>query len=407
MKARMKNPAIVLPGAVEALQMLGKAGAQTGGLPLTTMSLVRVRVGMINGYLDPSFVVNAVPQLGERIERIHAIAAWRDTPFFTDAERAALALTDAVTSIVGRDDPVPDDVWNEAARYYDEKALASLLICIAIMTVWNGLNISTRQPAGDVINIEEVSSRDGTRIILESRGTGPAVVIVDGPATSRSFAPSMKFASLLADKFTVYTYDRRGRGASGATAPYSVEREVEDLQAVITAVGGENVGVYGTLSGAVLALEAAAAGVTGLGQLVLREPRLASGEGDLRPKLSELLMAGRNGDAVELFLSSTAVSDEFRIARADKFWPAMEASAPAFLYDLTISEESSADRYRSVTLPTLVMDTARDTNDRLRDDALAVAGALPNARHHIIPAAEAGRIVSPYILDVLTRFFTS
>ncbi len=87
MKARMKNPAIVLPGAVEALQMLGKAGAQTGGLPLTTMSLVRVRVGMINGYLDPSFVVNAVPQLGERIERIHAIAAWRDTPFFTDAER--------------------------------------------------------------------------------------------------------------------------------------------------------------------------------------------------------------------------------------------------------------------------------------------------------------------------------
>ncbi len=129
-----------------------------------------------------------------------------------------------------------------------------------------------------------------------------------------------------------------------------------------------------------LALEAAA-GVTGLGQLVLREPRLASGEGDLRPKLSELLMAGRNGDAVELFLSSTAVSDEFRIARADKFWPAMEASAPAFLYDLTISEELSADRYRPATLPTLVMDTARDTNDRLRDDALAVAGALPNARH--------------------------
>lgn len=407
MKARMKNPAMVLPGAVEALQMLGKTGVQAGGLPIATTGLVQLRVGMINGFLEPSFVANFVTQLGEGIDRIHAIAAWRSAPLFTDAERAALALTDAVTTIAGRDDPVPDEVWNEAARYYDEKALASLLICIAVMNVWNGLNIATRQPAGEVINTGQVSSRDGTSITLESRGTGPAVVIVDGPASSRSFGPSMKFASLLAENFTVYTYDRRGRGDSGDTAPYSVQREVEDLQAVITAAGGDNIGVYGTLSGAVLALEAAAAGVTGLGKLVLREPRLASGEGDLRPKLSELLKAGRNADAVELFHSSTAVSDEFRTGRTDMFWSALEASAPAIIYDLTISEESSPGRYRSVTLPALVMETARDTSDRLRDDALAVVDALPNARHHIIPAAEAGRMISPYILDVLTTFFTT
>lgn len=404
MRARMKNPAMVLPGALEALQALGKVGVQSGGLPIATTGLVQLRVGIINGYLEPSFVVNFVSQLGEGAERIDAIAAWRDSPFFTDAERAALALTDAVISIAGRDDPVPDEVWNEAARHYDEKALASLLVCIAVMNVWNGLNISTRQPTGEIVNIEKVTSRDGTIITLESRGTGPAVVIVDGPASSRSFGPSMKFASLLADKLTVYTYDRRGRGDSGDTAPYAVEREVEDLQAVIEAAGGENVGLYGMLSGAVLALEAAAAGVTGLGKLVLREPRLASGEEDLRPKLRELLMAGRNADAVELFHSSPAVSDEFRTAPGDMFWPALEASAPAVVYDLTISEESSVDRYRSVTVPTLVMD--RDASDRLRNDALTVASALPNAQHHAIPAAEAGRTVSPHLLRELTRFFT-
>jgi pimeloyl-ACP methyl ester carboxylesterase len=403
MQARMRNPAMVLPGAVEALQALGKVGIQMGGLPIATTGLVQLRAGIVSGWLDPNFV----RLLGEDNDRMHAVAAWRDAPYFTDAERAALALTDAVTSIVGTDDPVPDDVWNEAARHYDEKSLAALLICIAVMGVWNRLNLSVKQSAGEIVNVEKVKSRDGTGITLESRGTGAAVVVVDGPVSSRTYGPSMKFASLLAENFTVYTYDRRGRGDSGDRAPYSVEREVEDLQAVIEAAGGENVGVYGILSGAVLALEAAAAGVTGIGKLVLREPRLASAEGeeDLRPKLSELLKAGRTADAVALFHGSSAVSDEFRMARGDLFWEALEAVAPTIMYDLTVSEESSAERYRPIAVPTLVID--REANDRLHKDALTVAGAVPGAQHHSIPASVAGRTVSAHVLDQLTNFFKS
>lgn len=394
---------MVLPGAVEALQALGRVGIQSGGLPITTTGLVQLRAGIVSGWLDPNFI----RLLGEDNERMQAVAAWRDAPCFTDAERAALALTDAVTTIAGQGDPVPDDVWYEAARHYDEKSLAALLVCIAVMGVWNRLNISVRQPAGEIVNVETVDSRDGTRITLESRGTGPAVVIVDGPTSSRTYGPSMKFASLLAENFTVYTYDRRGRGDSGDTAPYSVERELEDLQAVIKAAGGENVGVYGMLSGAVLALEATAAGVTGISRLVLREPRLASADGqeDLRPKLSELLKAGRNADAVALFHGSDAVSDEFRIARGDLFWEALEAVAPTIMYDLTVSEESSADRYRGIAVPTLVID--RDANDRSHKDSLTVADAVPGAQHHSIPASFAGRTVSAHVLDQLTNFFKS
>lgn len=399
----MRNPALVLPGAVEALQALGKIGIQSVGVPIATTGLVQLRVGITTGWLNPNFI----RQFGETEERLHALVAWRDAPFFTDDERAALALTDAVTSIAGRDDPVPDDVWYEATRYYDEKALASLLICIGVMAIWSRINIPTRQPAGEIVNTRQVISGDGTGITVESRGTGPSVVMVDGPMCSRSFGPSTWFASLLAADFTVYSYDRRGRGDSADTAPYSVAREIEDLRAVIEAAGGENVGVYGMSSGAVLALEAAAAGVTGLGRLVLSEPRLANAEGeeDLRPKLSELLAAGRDADAVELFLSSNRVSEEFRIARGSLFWGAVESIAPTLLYDLTISEESSVDRYRSVAIPTLVIDT--DTNDRLRDDARTVTGALPDARHHTIPATAAGRPVTAHILDELTTFFTT
>lgn len=397
----MRNPALVLPGAVEALQALGKVGIESVGVPIVTTGLVQLRVGITSGWLNPNFI----RQFGESDERLHGLVAWRDSPFFADDERAALALTDAVTNVAGKDDPIPDDVWHEATRYYDEKALASLLICIGVMAIWSRLNIPTRQPAGEIVTAEQVASNDGTTITVERRGTGPAVVMVDGPTCSRAFGPSTWFASLLASDFTVYSYDRRGRNESGDTAPYSVRREIEDLRAVIELAGGADVGVYGMSSGAVLALEAAASGVAGIGRLVLSEPRLANapGEEDLRPKLTELVTSGRNADAVELFFSSNRVSEEFRIKRGSLFWGAVEAVAQTLLYDLTISEESSVDRYRAITLPTLVIDT--DTNDRLRADAIRVAEALPDAVHHTIPATAAGRPVTAHILDELIRFF--
>jgi AhpD family alkylhydroperoxidase len=148
MEARMRNPAVIVPGTMEALHALGGA-AEAGGLPAATIGLVHLRASQLNG---DSTCVDGHPRVlrkaGETDERIFALAAWRRTPYFTDAERAALALTEAVTRLDGHGDPVPDGVWNEAARHYDERALAALLVAVATINVWNRLNVATRQAGG-------------------------------------------------------------------------------------------------------------------------------------------------------------------------------------------------------------------------------------------------------------------
>lgn len=145
MRTRMKNPALVLPGAVEALQALG-AAANNRGVPLRTIGLVQLRAGQINGWVSPPFVRKP----GETDERLLAVAAWRETPYFTDAERTALALAEAVTRLSDRADPVPDDVWEAAAAHFDEQGLAALIIAVANINAWACLNVATRQPAGVV-----------------------------------------------------------------------------------------------------------------------------------------------------------------------------------------------------------------------------------------------------------------
>jgi AhpD family alkylhydroperoxidase len=146
----MSNPAMIVPEAMQALQALG-ACAEKGGVPARTIGLVQLRASQINGC---GVCVDMHPRLlkkaGETDERLFAVAAWRDTPYFTDAERAALALTEAVTRLSDRPDPVPDEIWEEAARHYDERALAALLIAIAAINVWNRLNAATRQVVGSV-----------------------------------------------------------------------------------------------------------------------------------------------------------------------------------------------------------------------------------------------------------------
>jgi len=148
MQARMKNPAMIVPDAMQALQDLAKSMEQ-GGVPPRTLGLVHLRASQINGC---SVCVDGgsrnAKKAGETDERRFAVAAWRDAPYFTDAERAALALTEAVTRLSDRADPVPDDVWDEAARHYDEPALAALILAIATVNVWNRLNVTTRQVAG-------------------------------------------------------------------------------------------------------------------------------------------------------------------------------------------------------------------------------------------------------------------
>jgi len=136
MQARMKNPAMILPDAMQALLALG-ASAEKAGVPQRTLGLIHLRASQINGC-----------SLCLDLHRRFAVAAWREAPWFTDAERAVLALTEALTRLSDRPDPVPDSLWDEVRKHYDEPQLAALLISIGAINVWNRLNVATRQVAG-------------------------------------------------------------------------------------------------------------------------------------------------------------------------------------------------------------------------------------------------------------------
>jgi AhpD family alkylhydroperoxidase len=148
MQARMKNPAMVLPDAMQAIQSLIKA-TRKGGVPSATLELVHLRASQINGCsacVDGG--ARSAKKAGETDERLFAVAAWRETPYFTDAERAALALTEAATRLADQTDPVPDAIWDEATRHYDEQGLAAIVLTIATTNLFNRLNATTRQVAG-------------------------------------------------------------------------------------------------------------------------------------------------------------------------------------------------------------------------------------------------------------------
>ncbi|MDT7654487.1 MAG: hypothetical protein QOI36_5893 [Pseudonocardiales bacterium] len=148
MQARMTNPVMVLPDAMKALLALSRA-AQSSPVPETTHKLIHLRVSQINGCsVCVDMHARELKEAGERDERIWGVGAWRESPYFSDAERAALALAECVTRLADRPDAVPDAVWDDAAAHYDEKELSSLLVSIAAINVWNRLNAATRQPAG-------------------------------------------------------------------------------------------------------------------------------------------------------------------------------------------------------------------------------------------------------------------
>jgi AhpD family alkylhydroperoxidase len=144
----MQNPVIIIHDAMQPIQALYLA-TQKGGVPPKTLALVHLRASQINGC---SFCIDGgarnAKKAGESDDRLFAVAAWREAPYFTEAERAALALAEAVTRLSDRPDPVPDEIWDEAARHYDEPALAALILSIATTNVFNRLNVTTRQVAG-------------------------------------------------------------------------------------------------------------------------------------------------------------------------------------------------------------------------------------------------------------------
>jgi AhpD family alkylhydroperoxidase len=148
MEPRIESPALTLPGVLPALHRLSSA-VKKAGVPETTLYLIELRASQINGCsVCADMHSRELKNAGEPDERIFTLATWRETPYFSDAERAALALTEAATRLADRSDPVPDEIWDEAARHFDEAQLGALVVAIAGINAWNRINATTRQIAG-------------------------------------------------------------------------------------------------------------------------------------------------------------------------------------------------------------------------------------------------------------------
>jgi AhpD family alkylhydroperoxidase len=159
MHARIDNPAVTVPGASQAMQRIVNAAKQAD-IPETTLYLVELRASQINGCgVCVDIHTRELKHAGEPDERINTVAAWRDVSYFTEAERAALALTEAATRLADRPDPVPDGVWDDAARHYEDAQLAALVLAIASINAWNRLNVTTRQISGDWVGQWVASTR--------------------------------------------------------------------------------------------------------------------------------------------------------------------------------------------------------------------------------------------------------
>jgi pimeloyl-ACP methyl ester carboxylesterase len=257
-----------------------------------------------------------------------------------------------------------------------------------------------------------VASTDGTTIAFDRTGAGPPVVLIGGALSDRSAA--VELADRLASQLSVVAYDRRGRGDSGDTAPYTVEREVEDAAALIAAVGGSS-SVFGHSSGAVLALELARSRPEALTKLALYEPPFIVDDsrpplpGDYVARLDELVGAGRRGDAVAYFLTIGPGVPEGQVEgmRAQPFWNQMESVAHTISYDGRIMGDTMSGspeplrRWASVTTPTLVMDGGASPPWQ-RHGVLALAEILPNVEHRTLdgqghgPATE---VLAPALLE--------
>ena len=259
-------------------------------------------------------------------------------------------------------------------------------------------------------------SKDGTRIAFSSSGDGPPLIVVDGAACYRKFGPATRLAAILSQRFTVFTYDRRGRGGSSDTQPYAPEREVEDLQALIDQAGGSAC-LYGISSGSALALETAASG-TGVSKLVLYEvpftedPSRAAASGEYSAQLNRLLAADRPGDAARLFLRRAGLPGPLiALMRVLPAWSKLTAIAPTLAYDDQILDIAPpghplpAQRWAAVTIPALCL-VGGDSPGWLHDSTQALAHALPNARFRALEGQN--HVVKPKVhAPVLEEFFTS
>jgi pimeloyl-ACP methyl ester carboxylesterase len=258
---------------------------------------------------------------------------------------------------------------------------------------------------------KKILSRDGTPIAYERTGHGPAVILVSGAmSTGGTVAP---LAVPLSERFDVLVYDRRGRGASGDTAPYAVAREVEDLAALIEAAGGEAC-LCGISSGGALVLEAAASGLPVRRAAVYETPYAdfldggAERNAEYTEKLTAALAEGRRGDAVELFLRLTGMGEGMiQGARQSPMWPGMEAVAPTLAYDNSVMAGGLVprDRLASITVPLLAV-AGGASPEWMREGTRAVAEAAPKGSYRVLEGQT--HMVDPTALGpALAEFFAA
>jgi pimeloyl-ACP methyl ester carboxylesterase len=259
-----------------------------------------------------------------------------------------------------------------------------------------------------------VRSTDGTPIAYESAGSGPALVLVDGALCYRAMGPSGALAKALAPHFTVFTYDRRGRGESGNREPYAVERELEDLAAVVTAAGG-SVFACGVSSGAVLALEAANRGLA-IRKLALYEAPLIVDatrtplEADYLARLKDMIARDRRGDAVRYFMAAVQVPKVFVwLMTLAPAWSKLKATAPTLVYDLTLLDGLQFGRplppgqWSSVRAPTLVIDGGKSPV-WMHNAQRALAATVPGATTRTLPG-QTHMVNAKALAPVLVEFF--
>ena len=260
-----------------------------------------------------------------------------------------------------------------------------------------------------------VRSKDGTSIAFDRVGTGPAVILVDGALCHRKMGPMGPLAQVLAPHFTVYTYDRRGRGESGHTEPYAIAREVEDLQAVITAAGGSAL-VCGVSSGAVLALEAAQRGVS-MRKLALYEAPCIVDDTrtplpeDYLSRLIDMIARNRRGEAVKYFMAAVQVPKVFVwLMSVLPSWKGLKATAPTLVHDMTLldglqrGQPLPAHRWSTVRVPTLVMDGGKSPA-WMRNAQRALAAVVPGATTRTLPG-QTHMVKATVLGPALVEFFT-
>jgi pimeloyl-ACP methyl ester carboxylesterase len=300
------------------------------------------------------------------------------------------------------------------------KHLASILFrsaCLAgLVAVASLAKSQTKADTQRVDKVQpvHVTSRDGTRIAYDTWGNGPALILVNGALADRS--GNAELAQLLAGQFKVYSYDRRGRGDSSDTKPYSVKREIEDIEALIDRAGGSAY-VYGKSSGASLALQAAAALGDKIKKLAVYEAPYSDAEGaakewkEFAAKLNGLLIADRRADATTQFLKFSGAPDEVLAKlKASPAWPGMVAMAPTLTYDIAVLGDDRAVPVgiaAKVKAITLVMDGGASLEPLpfMRPTADKLARTIPGAQRHIVEGQS--HDVSPKSLaPILLKFFS-